>query len=86
MIDILKQINGAAMRGNPRMMQIKNIMNTIRSARNPQAALMGMMQNNPQMKQVMDLVNQYGGDPDKALRAVADMHGINPQDIYDMLK
>ena len=86
MLDILKQINGAAMRGNPRLQQIKNVFNTVRGARNPQAALMGMMQSNPQMKQVMEIVSQHGGDPMAAFTAVAKENGMDPEEILGMLK
>ena len=44
------------------------------------------MMNNPQMKQVMDVVNQYGGDPQKAFYAIAEQQGVNPQEILNMLK
>ena len=86
MLDILKQINGAAMRGNPRLQQIKNVMNTIRGARNPQVAMMGMMQNNPQYQQAMQLVNQAGGDPRQAFYQMAQQLGVNPDEILGMLK
>ena len=85
MLDILKQINGAAMRGNPRLQQIKNVMNTIRGARNPQAAMMGMMQNNPQMKQVQSIIQQHGGDPMQAFRAMAEENGLDPDEILSMI-
>jgi LysM repeat protein len=45
-----------------------------------------MMASNPKLKQVMDIVNQYGGDPDKALEEVSRQYGVTPQDIYDLLK
>ena len=86
MLDILKQINGAAMRGNPRLQQIKNVMNTIRGARNPQVAMMGMMQNNPQMKQVMDIVGQSGGDPKAAFYKMAEEKGVDPEQVLSMLR
>ena len=73
-------------RSNPMMQQIKQMMGMIRTAQNPQAMLNQMMMNNPQMKQVMDIVNQYGGDADKAFRATAEQYGVNPQDILDMFK
>ena len=71
---------------NPMMQQIKQMMNTIRMAQNPTAMLNQMVMNHPQLKQVMDLVNQHGGDPEKAFRTVAEKNGINPQDILDMMK
>lgn len=60
------------------------MINTIKTAQNPQAVMNQLMMNNPQMKQVMDLVNQYGGDPEKAFRTVAEKNGLNPQDIMNM--
>lgn len=85
MTDILKQINGAAMRGNPKLMQIKQVMNTVRAARNPEAALMNMMGNNPQMKQVMNVVQQHGGNPMQAFRAMAEENGLDPDEILSMI-
>ena len=79
---ILQQIA----RSNPIMSQIKSMMGMLNGTQNPQAMLNQMMVNNPQMKQVMDFVNQSGGDPKKALYALAEQRGINPQDILDMLK
>ena len=73
-------------RTNPMLGQIKQMMSMIRTAQNPMAALNQLAQNNPQVKQVMDIINQNGGDPDRAFRTVAEKNGINPQDIYDMLK
>ena len=73
-------------KNNPMTAKAKQMMDMVRTAQNPNAMLNQLMQRNPQIKQVMDVVNQYGGDPDKAFRAVAEQHGINPQDIMDMLK
>lgn len=62
------------------------MMGLLKTAQNPQAMLNQMMMNNPKLKEVMDLVNQYGGDPNKALEEVSKQYGIAPQDIYDLLK
>ena len=74
------------MRGNPRLQQIKNVMNTIRGARNPQAALMSMMGNNPQMQQVQNIIQQHGGDPMQAFRAMAEENGLDPDEILSMIR
>lgn len=79
---ILQQLSASS----PGMGQIKNLMQMVRSSGNPQAMLGQMMQNNPQMKQVMDVVNQYGGDAQKAFYALAQQRGVNPDDILNMLK
>lgn len=73
-------------KSNPMMGQIKQMMGTIQAAQNPQAMLNQMVMANPQMKQVMEIVNQYGGDANRAFQAVAQQRGVNPQEILDMLK
>ena len=73
-------------RNNPMIGQVKQMMGMLKTAQNPQAMLNQMMMNNPKLKEVMDLVNQYGGDPNKALEEVSKQYGIAPQDIYDLLK
>ena len=55
-------------------------------SQNPQAMLNQMVMNNPKLKNVMDIVNQYGGDPNKALEETAKQYGITPNDIFDLLK
>ena len=61
------------------------MMNTVKMAKNPQAALMGMMQNNPQMQQVMDVVRQHGNDPMRAFREMAEENGLDPDEILSMI-
>ena len=58
----------------------------LKASQNPQMLLNQMMMNNPNLKQVMDVVNQYGGDPNKALEEVSKQYGVTSQDIYDLLK
>ena len=55
-------------------------------AQNPQMMINQLMAQNPNMKQVMDIINQAGGDPKKAFYDLAEQKGVNPQDILDMLK
>ena len=66
--------------------QIKQMMQMVKGASDPKAALNMMAMNNPQMKQVMEIVDQYGGDSMAAFRATADQMGINPDEILGMLK
>jgi len=81
---ILQQLQGGGIGGG--IGQLKQMMNTIRMASNPQAALSQAIQNNPQMQQVMSTVQQYGGDPQKAFYALCQQRGVNPNEILDMLK
>jgi len=73
-------------KSNPMMSQIKQMMGMINSAGNPQAMMNQMLTSNPQFKQVMDLINQSGGDPRKAFYALAEQKGVDPNDILSMMK
>lgn len=73
-------------RANPMMGQIKQMMSMLRSSGNPQAMLNQMVMSNPQIKQVMDIVQKHGGDPMQAFYAVAKEKGVDPNEILDMLK
>lgn len=79
---ILQQIA----RSNPMMSQIKSMMGMVNSAQNPQMMLNQLLNNNPHIKQAMDVINQCGGDPKTAFYKLAEQKGVNPQDILDMLK
>ena len=81
---ILQQLgrNNMAQMAQP----IRQMMNMVRAAQNPQLALNQLIMNNPQMKQVMDIVQKHGGDPMKAFEAEAQAAGINPAEIMGMLK
>ena len=79
---ILQQLNGG-LKVPP---QIRQLIGMIKSSGNPQAMLMQMMQNNPNMKQAMEIVQQYGGDAEKAFYALAEQKGIDPQEILNLLK
>ena len=79
---ILMQIAKAS----PMMGQIKQAMNTVRMAQNPQAVMNQIMGNNQLMKQAMDIINQNGGDVNKAFRTVAEQNGFTEQDIMDLFR
>ena len=66
--------------------RIKQMMQTVQAAANQQEALNMLAMNNPQMKQVMEIVQQHGGDPMAAFTAVARENGMDPNEILGMLK
>ena len=72
-------------KASPMMGQIKQMYKAVQMAQNPQIALNQMIQNNPNMKQVIDLVNQHGG-VDNALNALTSQYGISQQDLMELLK
>ena len=81
---ILQQLSKNSM---SRMAQpIKQMMTAVRSAQNPQLALNQLIMQNPQMKQVMDIVQKHGGDPMAAFKDEAEARGVDPDEILNMLK
>lgn len=79
----------ALARNNPainNLNQIKSMMNMVRSAGNPQAMLQSIAQSNPQMKQVMDLIDKSGGDPEKAFYEMAQEKNVDPEAILSLLR
>ena len=66
--------------------QIKQMIGMIKSSGNPQLLLNQLMQSNPNMKQAMEIVQQYGGNAEKAFYALAEQKGIDPKEILNLLK
>lgn len=66
--------------------QIKNMMQMVRSAGNPQAMLQSMASQNPQVKQVIDLIQKDGGDAKKAFYDLAQQKGVDPDAIIKTLQ
>ena len=58
----------------------------VKNSQNPTAMIQQMMNNNPNLKQVMDVINQHGGNIEKAVRTVAEQNGLNPEDVINMFK
>ena len=65
---------------------VTQMLNFYKSARNPQDALNRMMQNNPRMKQVMDYINENGGDAQAAFYKMAKEKGVDPNEILSQLR
>ena len=64
---------------------VMNMMNMVRNASNPQAMLMTMAQQNPQLKQAIDIASKYS-DPKTAFYEEARKRGIDPNSILNQLK
>ena len=68
---------------NQNVSQIKNMM---RSMGNPQMMLNQMLTRNPQYKQVMNYIQQSGGDAKTAFYKMAREKGVDPDDIIRQLQ
>ena len=60
------------------MNNIKNMLDAYRNARNPQQMLMNIIQQNPQMKTVVDMVNNNGGNAQNLFYVLARQRGLDP--------
>lgn len=66
--------------------QIKQMMDMLKNSQNPQMMLQNIVNQNPNMQQVMNLVRQSGGDAKSAFYSLAKQKGIDPNQILNMLK
>jgi hypothetical protein len=48
--------------------------------------LQSIVSQNPQMQQVMTMINSFGGDPKTAFYNMAKQKGVDPNQIINMLK
>lgn len=64
---------------------LKNVINTIKAANNPEAMFNQMMNQNPNMRQAMDYVRQNGGDYKQAAQKLMNERGLNPDEIIKQL-
>ena len=78
---MLTQLNRSGIMGN--LSQIKQAWGLLRGAKNPQAMLNQMMQNNPQVQAMMQA---SGGDPKAAFYKLAKEKGVDPDEIINALK
>ena len=66
--------------------QIKGLMSMMQNGGNLQSMLQSLMASNPQIGQVMNLVQQYNGDAKSAFYDLAKQKGVDPNEIINMLK
>lgn len=52
---------------------------------NPQQIVQQMMANNPNMKEINNLINQYGS-PEQAFRHKAQEMGVDPNEIINLFR
>lgn len=62
--------------------KIKKMMNLAQAMQNPKEAIEKI----PELKQAKELVDQLGGDPEKAFYALAKQKGVDPESILRQLR
>ena len=81
---ILQQLSGRQKLTVPP--QIKQMISYIRMSQDPQAAFTQLIRTNPQLQQVMQLINTSGKDPMSLFTTMAEKNGLDAQEILDLLK
>ena len=81
---MLQALNGSKIGGI--LAPIKNMMQTVQSAGNPNMMLQQLAGKNPAVKQALDIIQQNGGDAKAAFEATAKQYGASPDEIINMLK
>ena len=74
----------------PAINPMAGIFNTLRAAQNPIAALQNMAMSMPEIQEVLSIIQQNGGDAQKAFYAEAQRRGADPmiplQQAQSMMK
>ena len=63
-----------------------NLMNQVRNSSNPTEAMEKMLTNNPNFQNVVNYINQNGGDAKTAFYNLAAQKGVDPNTILSQLK
>lgn len=65
--------------------QFSDMFNMLRNSHNPNAIISQLALRNPVVANVMNVINQYGGDMKKAFYSEANKSGVDPNQILNML-
>ena len=68
------------------METLSQMIGMVQAANNPMQAVNQMAANDPRMQQVMEIVNQNGGDAKAAFYNMARQRGVDPNAILNQLK
>ena len=71
---------------NPFMQMISQMFGIFQAAKDPQATLQQMSQNDSRMKQVQDVINQNGGDAKAAFYNLARQKGVDPDTFIQQMQ
>ena len=79
-------ILGLLGRANPAMGMISQMIGMARAAKDPMSEINRMSANNPQMQQVMQVIQQNGGNAKQAFYNLAQQRGVDPNEILQQLR
>lgn len=85
MLALLNQSSGLSASAR-NLNNVKNLVNMVKNSRNPQAMLQQLINQNPQVQNVMKYVNDNGGDPKAAFYKMAEEKGVDPNEVLKMFQ
>jgi hypothetical protein len=65
---------------------LNNLVNLMKGAKNPQALIQQIATQNPQMRTILNMVQNNGRNPKDLFYDIAKQKGVNPDDILNLLK
>ena len=83
---LYQQLNPTKTQLPNNLSNIKQMMNTLKGVSNPQQMMATLAKNNPQMKDVMTLVQNSGMPPKDLFYKMAQEKGVNPDEILKALQ
>lgn len=86
MNSLYQQLNPTKTQLPNNIANIKQAMNLFRGAQNPQQILANFAQNNPQMRNVLNLVQNSNMTPKDLFYKMAQEKGVNPEEILKALQ
>ena len=84
---ILQQLQRSQASVSPSNLQkVRGMMQMVRTAQNPTAAMQSVIVQNPEIKSVVDELQKSGGSAKDAFYAIARRKGVNPDEVISLLK
>lgn len=71
---------------NQSIQQIKNMMNMVQMSANPQMALQNIVNQNPNLQNILSLVGSNGANLQQVFYNMAKQKGVNPEDVINALR
>lgn len=72
---------------NPQQIQqIKNLMSMVQMSADPNAALANLINQNPNLRNIVMLAKSNGSDLQQIFYALAKQKGVNPNDVMNALR
>ena len=83
---LYQQLNPARLQSPNNLASIKQMMQTLKGVSNPQQMMSNLMQNNPQVKNAVSLIQNSNMSPKDLFYKLAQEKGVNPDEILKALQ